>query len=381
MAALAPARVRDIAAVVESALAGKDPGDEFVRLRSRPVWLDGDRNSKIDREPNAYARLFGTDIGKRAASAIGNESTTLDILSFLAIEVLYEYLSLRFRAAPNPGVRFVTVRRRPEDPPVLTILDSRVESVADTRRITDEIPLEPAGLVVAFDELRSQIIKVEPRLQEFEKYPAEAVIELFAIVQPEVVITRNPRMDRICAPSPFVDVRRADSLSSLGIYCKDQQGTLGGTACYHGTGPRGTSVKVGGVPRVVGADDVVQDIVFIPLEGRIAPSTRLGKGGIRSGRAPSEAEPVRFDGAGSGGLIKTRVRSHDAGLLRRRTSVQLKVQTPADTNFGDSGAALVDSDDRVVAFGFERTGLGEFPEFTDWIWADNALAALDLTPA
>src|SRR5438034_4607166 len=88
----------------------------------------------------------------------------------------------------------------------------------------------------------------------------------------------------------------------------------------------------------------------------------------------------RSDGAGTKRKVTTYIKSHDAGILRNRRTLQLKVQTPADTNSGDSGSALVDQDDRVVAFGFERTGLGEFPELTDWIWAANALSALGLTP-
>ena len=107
---------------------------------------------------------------------------------------------------------------------------------------------------------------------------------------------------------------------------------------------------------------------------------RHGVTGPCSNRAPSPAEPVRFDGAGSGTLIQTNVQSHDSGILRRRATVQLKVQTPASTNAGDSGCALIDSDDYVLGFGFEQSAFGESPQLTDWIWADNALASLGLTP-
>jgi hypothetical protein len=74
------------------------------------------------------------------------------------------------------------------------------------------------------------------------------------------------------------------------------------------------------------------------------------------------------------------VQSHDAGLLRRRPGVQLKVQTRPDTDRGDSGSALIDADDRVVGFAFEKTAFDDWPQFTDWIWAANALDALGLTP-
>jgi S1-C subfamily serine protease len=58
----------------------------------------------------------------------------------------------------------------------------------------------------------------------------------------------------------------------------------------------------------------------------------------------------------------------------------LRVQTGADTNTGDSGSALINQDDKVIGFAFERAAFGEKPQITDWIWAANALSALGLTP-
>ena len=115
-------------------------------------------------------------------------------------------------------------------------------------------------------------------------------------------------------------------------------------------------------------------------QGYVKPPV-YAAGGIRSTRAPSEAEQVRFEGVGTGSRVLTRVKSHDAGILRKRATVQLKVQTPADTNTGDSGSALVDDDDRVIGFGFERTAPADFPELTDWVWAAYALAALGRVPS
>jgi hypothetical protein len=56
----------------------------------------------------------------------------------------------------------------------------------------------------------------------------------------------------------------------------------------------------------------------------------------------------------------------------------LKLQTDADTDQGDSGCALRDENDRVLGFAFERTAYDDYPQFTDWIWAANALRALNL---
>src|SRR5438093_267000 len=150
------------------------------------------------------------------------------------------------------------------------------------------------------------------------------------------------------AGHPHLAVRCATEVSSVGIFCKDSEGELGVSACYHGTGPVGTPVTVGAVASAVKHTDSVQDIVFIPLPvGNPSPRVYARKG-VRGRPAPSEAEPVTFDGAGTKRKVTTYIKSHDAGILRNRRTLQLKVQTPADTNSGDSGSALVDQDDRVA---------------------------------
>ncbi|WP_172839653.1 S1C family serine protease [Sphingomonas sp. LK11] len=207
--------------------------------------------------------------------------------------------------------------------------------------------------------------------------PASA--DLARAVAPDVIVTSRPRMEPLCVPNPMMTVDHAGELSTAGIMCRNPAGQLGVTACYHGTGPVGTQVVVDLRQTMVAAADLIQDIVFLPLDEAMNLPELTACSGIRSDEAPSAGMPVRFEGAKSG-AVRTRVSSHDAGLLRRRPGIQLKVQTPADTNRGDSGSALVDGRDQVVGFAFHRSAYGEFPEITDWIWASNALAALGLTP-
>jgi hypothetical protein len=209
----------------------------------------------------------------------------------------------------------------------------------------------------------------------------EAIAELLWVSQPEVILSRRPKMVPLSAPAPHLAIRSGGKVSTEGIVCKDHAGDLGVTACFHGTGAVGTPVTIAGLAGVVKHADPVQDIVFIPMPAGWAKPPVYGLAGVRSTLAPSEAEQVSFEGAGTGARVSTRVKSHDAGILRKRSTIQLKVQTPADTNTGDSGSALVDHDDRVIGFGFERTAPGDFPELTDWIWAANALDSLGLTPA
>ena len=82
-------------------------------------------------------------------------------------------------------------------------------------------------------------------------------------------------------------------------------------------------MTVGGVPSLVKHADAVQDIVFIPLNVQHPMPPIYGLKGTRGHRAPSEAEPVCFDGAGTQSIATTYVKSHDAGILRKRATLQL----------------------------------------------------------
>ena len=332
--------------------------------------------------PDAYARLFTSHTGQKAVSAVGNESKTLDALSALSIEVLLEYLLEEVRIPSHFQQRFLAVPGKPTEPPALLILDPEVATVSETRRLTQAILFDPKGLSAALERLRPVIAEVagEKAGSAFSQLSSEAATELMWISQPEVIVTSRPKMVHLSAPSPHLEISSGSELSSAGVFCKDSDGVFGVTACFHGTGNVGTAVTVGGVASVVALAHETQDIVFIPLASPYPMPAVYGLQGVRDRPAPSEAEPVSFDGAGTGHKVNTFVKSHDAGILRSGRTLQLKVQTPGDTNSGDSGAALVDQNDKVVAFGFQRTGFGEFPELTDWIWAANALSTLGLTP-
>jgi hypothetical protein len=123
----------------------------------------------------------------------------------------------------------------------------------------------------------------------------------------------------------------------------------------------------------------VQDLVFIPINNGSNLPRMAGLGGVLEDREPARSAWVRFDGATNQNR-KTRVISTDAGMLRARPNIMLKLQTDPDTDQGDSGSALLDEHDKVLGFAFERTSYDDHPQFTDWIWAANALRALQLIP-
>jgi hypothetical protein len=338
----------------------------------------------------AMSRMFDSMIGQKSVNIVGNESRTLAFLGEIATELVadqigaeksdrYEVLVVLPGIAPFAG------------PPTLLVLDREYGMEEEPKRLTDRLELgspdrmfeashatldsyargmaSQSEAVPPFREVAGLITMLGPR----------ALAETLWIAQPEVILARHPRMIPMTCPSPALEVIDATGeSSSVGMFCRDASGVAGITACFHGTGPAGTPVMVGGLPSAVTLASEVQDLVFIPLpQGYVVPNFARGTGGVRSDRPPFEGERGDFEGCTSGAR-QTVVSSHDKGLMRLQKSLQLRVQTPPQINKGDSGSALIDEDDRVMAFAFERTDYGEPIEFANWIWAANAMAALGL---
>jgi hypothetical protein len=343
-----------------------------VRDRLSPFQHREDFDLQLSHDP--FTRLFETDLGRTAAHLIGNESRTLDVIQTLSVDIVLE--AARRDLQIGPEVRTLFVPGLDGLPPTLLLLDPALR-VGDTRQITDEVPI--GGTLAASRREEPSPRSDEGEVRRLFLSDPENIRTLLRIAQPEIVISRAPKMERLCVPLPLLRVETATDISTAGILCRDSDGRKGVTACYHGTGPVGTKVTVAGRSSEVALANIVQDIVFIPLPEAEAAGRRDGIAGVLRGRTPAQYDAVRFDGATSGETV-TNIQSHDAALLRDRPSVQLKVQTAADANKGDSGSALIDRDGKVIGFAFETSAFDEIPQITDWIWAANALRSLGLEP-
>jgi hypothetical protein len=348
-----------------------------------------------------FSRMFHSMLGSQAVNAIGNEGFTLALIGNLAAEIAFEALLLRgahFRlpvydtlaSITDDNARCLIVPLANERATTLLVLDPDRPGVeratqdlhlpedlirTATRRILDSADIEPTYPGAPDQDPFATVFTI------FAQAGSESLEQAFAIAPPEILVAPRPQMVPLGSPWPSLRVSCEGQYSTSGVYCFDAEDEFGVTACLHGTGPEGTVVKVDGVKTYVKHAHTIQDIVFLPLpEDPRPPVPVRGAGGILRERGPSQYDDAEFHGSSSG-ACKTKITSHDAGLLRKRPTVQLKVQTKADTNTGDSGAALIDYADRVIGFAFERTALGEEPELTDWIWAANALDALQLRPA
>jgi len=332
------------------------------------------------RSPHPMDRMFGTRMGQESMRIIGNESRTLEALQRISLEIMAR--ALHQSGQVKADERLLAVPGRNGRPSVLMRLSPSVENAENSRVVSDEMDLPlPMLLDTGMMEMVDEAVPSPEAaaLRSIQSAGPEALAQLFLVAQPEIVLTRRPRMIPLCVPSPHMEVKAGGQLSTAGVLCVDASGELGVTACYHGTGPVGTPVTVGGESSQVKLANPVQDTVFIPLRDRSLVKAMIGAAGVRQEREPARADPARFDGAVNHDQ-RTRIFSTDTGLLRARPTIMLKLQTDADTDQGDSGCALLDEDDRVLGFAFERTAYDDYPQFTDWIWAANALRALNLTP-
>jgi hypothetical protein len=277
-------------------------------------------------------------------------------------------MSMRLTGQARKADRLLVVPGHHDgQPPVLMMLSPDV-GAHESRLVSDEMDLPFRGLMIGLEEVADpgEDTPESVTLRQVLRGGPMALIEVFAIAQPEIVLTRRPRMIPLCAPSPHIPVKSGEKVSTAGILCRDADGDLGVTACYHGTGPVGTEVAVGLRKCRVKRADVVQDIVFIALGQGFNVPQIAGLNGVRADREPARSDRARFDGV-SNQNTNTRIFGADAGLLRSRPTIMLKVQTDPDTDQGDSGSALLDENDKVLGFAFERTAYDDYPQFTDWI--------------
>jgi hypothetical protein len=189
----------------------------------------------------------------------------------------------------------------------------------------------------------------------------------------DVLIARSPSMmPTAIAPTPAWSVEGPDDeLASVGVAAFDSEERRGVTSANHAFAATTVSVLVDGQPGEIRRRDQISDSCFIEVPTMVQPSRRAATGALR-GMSPREAEVATFEGVGSGpGPTETVVSGWDKGIpFHIEPWNRLRVLTPPITNQADSGAALLNKDGHVLGFAFDRTGFGEQPEFSSWIWAE-----------
>lgn len=208
------------------------------------------------------------------------------------------------------------------------------------------------------------------------KLVERAVVEAAGAARFGVVVAPKPEVVMVGCPSPAwpAGAEGADPTSTVGALAIDGAGRSGVTVAYHAVAGH-EKVLVNGRLGTVVSSDPISDSCFVEVEIEI--EDRLGLRGLRgplSGVTPRQMEVVSFDGIRSR-LSETRVVGWDPTILTMESYIQNKIVTEPVTMPGDSGAALVDSEDNVLGFAFYTTGLNAHPAHSGWIWAASVYNA------
>ena len=180
------------------------------------------------------------------------------------------------------------------------------------------------------------------------------------------------------APSPALAVTIDDEprpVATAGVIGTDAAGRLLVTTARHvvdAAVAASAKIMVGGASAtVVGSSHELTDSCVLAVACRGVPGAGTG-GPLR--RPPVLYMPATFAGAASG-VKQTKIISFDMSVVSPTPYSGGRVYTDPDTIPGDSGAALVDSDDHIVGFAVGRTAFGAPLEFSTWSWAEQVLAA------
>lgn len=137
--------------------------------------------------------------------------------------------------------------------------------------------------------------------------------------------------------------------------------------------PDGSGAWLGGAQALVAATHEVTDSALLTPGGLLPTDNWRPLQGALRGVTPRENQRVSFEGVTSG-LQHPFVTGWSPDLLSVTPYSQTKLLTTPDTVPGDSGAALVDPDDNLLGFAFDRSEFNARPEFSSWIWADSVVS-------
>jgi hypothetical protein len=263
----------------------------------------------------------------------------------------------------------------------------------DLLLLDPEYRADPVGTLleskVLIDELEGQQVdsSVVERLAERVaedghvdvKSLQQSSSELAAAREFGVAVAHAPGEMDTCSLSPAIVFRDSDDIirATLGTFVPDTKPTQATTA-DHAVPPETESVRILGLDAVVlrrhpQSDSCLLEIGSDVFDGRV----KRGLRGPLRGTPPTHFEPVTFDG-GRSGPTTTRVTGFDLSVIDPIPDEMSKVYTEPDTRPGDSGAALIDDNDRIIGFAGRRSRYDASTQFSVWVWAEQVYLAHEL---
>jgi len=200
-----------------------------------------------------------------------------------------------------------------------------------------------------------------------------------AMHPPRIVWTSGAVQGQPMIASPALPVSikvQGKNLSTAGVISADDKGRQGVTTALHALRKNNSKVFVMGLPGEIRQRDSVTDSCFIEMKQVQLPSAGICAGPL-SGKTPGKGEEVWFDGVASG-RVTTRVDGWTPELPWFIEGIQSRIITPAVTDGGDSGAALVNDGGLVIGFALYRTGFNSKSPHSAWVWGESVFSALRL---
>lgn len=207
----------------------------------------------------------------------------------------------------------------------------------------------------------------------------DATDEMMRVQQFGVIIAPLPSVELTSCPTPGWPISQGDEgqpAGTVGAIVRDGEGRRGVTAALHTLRGSDTVIVNGRGGQVVSRHEG-SDSCFIELPHMDRPRRWFGLSGPLFDVAPRIGESVRFDAIGSGRKTTTVTAWSPKVLMPQRFS-QSRVFTPRVTAPGDSGAALIDSEDHILGFCLHRTAEGAVLEYSAWAWGETVLTVHDL---
>jgi hypothetical protein len=201
-----------------------------------------------------------------------------------------------------------------------------------------------------------------------------AALEANSAREFSVVVTGPVPEEATSLVRPPLNVDTGGVVSTAGAWVQDGAHRVGVTAAYHAV-RKGAVITVGNAPATHIAGDALTDSCFLEVPHARANSA-TSHGPLKV--APRSNEIVNFSGWVSGG--QTRVVAFNYELPYIDPNLQQTIRTEQVTSQGDSGAALVDSNDYILGFAHSRSAPNAPFAYSSWIWADAVYQKLGLIP-
>jgi hypothetical protein len=200
--------------------------------------------------------------------------------------------------------------------------------------------------------------------------------ELASNVEFGVVLAKQPEEIDNCAVSPALAITEGDEVCCTVGITVELDGSLVATTAEHALGAdpdrlsqHGNRLEV--LSRHRDSDSCLLELHEDPTTGR----KQRGLGGPLRGMAPAPFQEVYFSGAKSGNSKTTTQVMFDPTILDVQVDQIARIYTDPGTVPGDSGAALIDQNDRILGFAHRRSSYGSKLQYSSWVWAEQVCMA------